>query len=683
MTSFDPGGLTFSPSFVSEYDDTTPNEIGIPFAQQAIIKGLDDEEYYVVGGVGGVGGDADTLTINRADTGAVEFSITKAQMSTDARANISDAFMDNQEGGSFNGAAGASAFAVPDTEYVIVIVGAASGVDLSRAILYYRINASSEFELMGGWSGTEDGFGIAFRPEDSFGSSVYGAGHIVSDDAKVTGPNNAIAYQYPLAFTIYGDGESTMIAVPSINQILGGSLIETESSGVWSSKENELDGIYGANVLKLGDSPSSAEKNRVFFLPRESQSGSFMCQQFYLSDLEAHAAGTETTTNTYLDTHATTYETGLISATKVNIISGGNNDGGFGFATEFASTTVAFHTKWLNSDQSAAFPYPDSKETYAGGSGDADEDYYGQYTVYPYSETDPSDQWLIFVPRFYREAADRDKIGVRVFAWNPVTEKAQFLAFANGKIVDIGTDTEAGIQFSAASVNWNRANSKLTLLMRSQRPGGKGLVVADFGTFSPVIADAVVASETLKVRSWTFNLDGHSFYVSRFGEQGTYIYDTLTQQWSEWVTQGKTTWNAEHGVIDWNGNPVAGDQTEAFLWEIDPEGTLDEDVNPITRVVTAFIPHRERDPLQLGEVRITASVGAPSEEAAEISLRFSDDQGNTFSDYYTTELSSGEFSQVIRYRSLGRIVSPGRVLEVRDIGAAVRIDGMDIDLKAR
>jgi hypothetical protein len=44
-------------------------------------------------------------------------------------------------------------------------------------------------------------------------------------------------------------------------------------------------------------------------------------------------------------------------------------------------------------------------------------------------------------------------------------------------------------------------------------------------------------------RAWSFVLDGHTMYVLNLGEEGTFVYDTVTQQWCKFETWGYNQWN--------------------------------------------------------------------------------------------------------------------------------------------
>lgn len=180
-------------------------------------------------------------------------------------------------------------------------------------------------------------------------------------------------------------------------------------------------------------------------------------------------------------------------------------------------------------------------------------------------------------------------------------------------------------------------------------------------------------------RAWGFTLDQHEFYVLHLGDQGTYVFDVLTGEWSEWETDGYVGWNAENGVT-WNGEVYFADRAQPIIWRMNPDSFLDEDFRIINRVVTGAVPVRTRDFYSCFAAFLTAKVGAPDpENGSTVRLRFSDDAGETWFDAGSVELSLGDYTQELSWRSLGQMGAPGRIFEVADWGGTVRIDGFDIE----
>ncbi len=188
--------------------------------------------------------------------------------------------------------------------------------------------------------------------------------------------------------------------------------------------------------------------------------------------------------------------------------------------------------------------------------------------------------------------------------------------------------------------------------------------------------------ENLKVRAWSFTLDGHTFYALTLGEQGTYVYDMITEQWSRWRTAGLTGWNVENGTT-WKTNIIGSDQSNPIIWEVDPNSFLDDDFKPITRIVTGGIPLRLRTFAANYSFRIVASLGRPDVPVTApptvptVTLEYSDDQGETYVSAGSIEREVGKFTQELQWLSLGVMQAPQRVFRVTDVGAIVRLDSAD------
>lgn len=180
---------------------------------------------------------------------------------------------------------------------------------------------------------------------------------------------------------------------------------------------------------------------------------------------------------------------------------------------------------------------------------------------------------------------------------------------------------------------------------------------------------------------WAFVLDGHVFYVLSDVSGRTLVCDITTGQWHHWFTGSVPgLWNMQRGTM-WRGRALAAGATGANIWEVDPLSTLDEGTLLIHRAVTGFMPVRGRASFRQGSLRVSASVGAPSVADATMSLRFSDDEGVTWSRVFTITLRTGAFAQSLSFRGLGRARAPGRIWDIADSGGLVRIDGVDSDME--
>jgi hypothetical protein len=189
--------------------------------------------------------------------------------------------------------------------------------------------------------------------------------------------------------------------------------------------------------------------------------------------------------------------------------------------------------------------------------------------------------------------------------------------------------------------------------------------------------------DTRRNRAWWFTLDGHTFYVLDLSEEGTFVYDVTTQQWSQWYTDGYANmWNMKGGSM-WGGlRVVAGDSITGQTWVIDPTNPMDEGWRDMLHVVTGGIMLRGRVYVGMSSLNITGSAGQITSDTGEavIQMRFSDDMGKTWSDYYPLVITQGDFEDETAWRSLGSFCNPGRLLEISDEGGMIRIDGLDANL---
>lgn len=196
-----------------------------------------------------------------------------------------------------------------------------------------------------------------------------------------------------------------------------------------------------------------------------------------------------------------------------------------------------------------------------------------------------------------------------------------------------------------------------------------------------VVVYATGTPDIRRTRAWAFSLDGHQFYVLNLGQEGTFVYDTTTAQWAQFDTDGFGQWNMLNGTMWEQGRVVGGDAVTPQVWELVPGAVLDEGWRDIDHVVTGGVQLRSRVFVSCDALRIAASVGKIDEvNGATLSMRYSDDQGNTWSDYSEIVLTEGSFSAELAFRSLGSFASPGRIFELSDVGGLIRIDGADIYL---
>ena len=232
------------------------------------------------------------------------------------------------------------------------------------------------------------------------------------------------------------------------------------------------------------------------------------------------------------------------------------------------------------------------------------------------------------------------------------------------------------VVFSDTPIPRRTDSSQLTALVVDAESTMEGPQTSQFGSLV-VYGENVI--ERFNQRAWTFTVDGHAYYVLHLGIRGTWIYDQSNSKWYEWKTDGYNNWNMELGWVFDGDRIIAGDNQDPIIWRVDPNVFTDQGFRYVVRKVTGAIPLRRNDTLKIFGLYVTASVGSPSADDAYIRLRFSNDNGKTWSAWFTEPLAPGSFQQVINLRSLGLAKAPGRVFEIEDAGGTVRIDGADMD----
>lgn len=200
--------------------------------------------------------------------------------------------------------------------------------------------------------------------------------------------------------------------------------------------------------------------------------------------------------------------------------------------------------------------------------------------------------------------------------------------------------------------------------------------------------------EDIRLRVWPYSLDGHDYAVFRLGPSESLVYDLATGQWAEWRSPDRSNWRAHIGQ-NWIGmsadtfargfgsDVVCGDDTEGVLWILDPTAGQDDDPTtgdpvPFTRTVTGGVSLASRETVPCGAVQVGLSLGNPALTGATISLRTSDNAGHSWTSHGSITVAADDHTAVIEWRALGQMKQPGRVFEISDNGAAVRISGADM-----
>lgn len=180
--------------------------------------------------------------------------------------------------------------------------------------------------------------------------------------------------------------------------------------------------------------------------------------------------------------------------------------------------------------------------------------------------------------------------------------------------------------------------------------------------------------------AFTATFEGHELYVLNIPGVGSYAYDASRAgqggpmanasergEWSEWSSWGRTGFQGRCSVYA-GGVTWVGDDTSNDLWKMQ-FGVYKDGAAPLVRTASAFIKVEEGFPvcrnLLLHCVMGVGNVVDPaSNPVAE--MRYSDDQGRTFSDWRQAPLGKqGSYRLRASWQRLGQMRAPGRLIEVR------------------
>ena len=191
------------------------------------------------------------------------------------------------------------------------------------------------------------------------------------------------------------------------------------------------------------------------------------------------------------------------------------------------------------------------------------------------------------------------------------------------------------------------------------------IVVAD-GT--PQVVSSPSDSEALRtatnLRSWYFSLDGHRFYILTT-DIATFVVDLSTGSVARYNSFGFDYWRAHLGAVS-DRLILAGDSNSNTVWTVDPEASNDNG-QVVTREVTGFVAN-VGEPVSCDSISLNVDAGwspSPTFEPT-LQMRFSDDQGNTWSSWKAKGLGlQGYYGKDVTFRSLGSVVRPGRLFQFR------------------
>lgn len=169
------------------------------------------------------------------------------------------------------------------------------------------------------------------------------------------------------------------------------------------------------------------------------------------------------------------------------------------------------------------------------------------------------------------------------------------------------------------------------------------------------------------LNGWMFALDQHVFYVLDVPGYGSFGYDFTTSQWSEFGSVGRPLFAAGCGAKLSEGRWVIGGTFDGRLRIFTPDAMGDEGA-PIVRRFTGLT--RSKLPMRFSNVQVECSVGRASlaypDDNPKLAMRFSDDDGKTFSDFTYASLGlQGQYMRRPTFKNPQRMRPGTRLWEFR------------------
>lgn len=176
------------------------------------------------------------------------------------------------------------------------------------------------------------------------------------------------------------------------------------------------------------------------------------------------------------------------------------------------------------------------------------------------------------------------------------------------------------------------------------------------------VENSLVGYDVSDARAWSFQIEGHEFYVISFPQIDlTWVYDLTTAQWFKWLWWDTNTavykrHRAQCGIAFANKNLV-GDYENGRIYSLDFDKYTDAD-NPIRRLRRA--PHittdLQRQYFEEFQIQFQPGVGLALGlgEDPQAMLRWSNDGGSTWSNEHWVSIGrEGNYTNRAIWRRLG------------------------------
>lgn len=268
-----------------------------------------------------------------------------------------------------------------------------------------------------------------------------------------------------------------------------------------------------------------------------------------------------------------------------------------------------------------------------------------------------------------------------------VSQKRQIWVFGS-KTVEVFWDSGADTTFSridGAFIEYGCASGASvqkftdTLLWLGFNGTGQGIVWQTAGYQAKRVSNHGVelalqaCSDLTQATSWTYQQDGHAFYVLNHPDlNSSWVFDVSTGQWHERAALAAdgTFYRDRANCYDFGFNAyVVGDYANGNLYALD-KAVFSDNGNPLVRLRRA--PHLSADGRRIffHKFQLMCRVGSGLDGAVtyasdpQVELRYSDDFGHTWGNAQRRSLGAlGNYAARVIWRRLGQ--ARNRVFEVR------------------
>lgn len=233
--------------------------------------------------------------------------------------------------------------------------------------------------------------------------------------------------------------------------------------------------------------------------------------------------------------------------------------------------------------------------------------------------------------------------------------------------IDLGCLAPASVQSVDQTLAWI-ANDRTVRMLN----GYQGVRISTHAIER--LIEEVADYATIQSASWT--RDGHTFYMLS-SPDWTWIYDTITREWHERKSSGRSNWLIS-SVVEFAGKVIAGARDAPELYDMSRD-YLDEAGTPLQMVATLPPVHAFPNPLTFNAVYIDAEkgvgtgTGATEDVDPEIVLKWSRDGGYTFGAQRALKLGQqGKRINRIHTHRLGQSTADGYVFQIEASTRTVR-----------